>query len=444
VLSVLIGALAGFVLLAVSGKSNVQTVINSLMPQQLASSKSDGSPELSFGAFSVLPPLQQRMNILLMGVDSNGADTQRFVSTRSDTMILVSVDPAARKVGVVSIPRDTKVDVSGGRGTNKLNAAHALGGPELAMSTVRESLQLPIDHYVVIDAQGLKQLFEQLGPVEVLVEKNMRYRDRSAHLDIDLQPGLQWLTPTQAEEYVRFRHDARGDIGRIERQQWFVRQIAKQLKQPQFLLKLPQLAQFARDYVVTDLSVEDMARLMSFFKDFEMDKMETATLPGAPATISGCSYWLPDLPSTRIISDRLLGTYSYTTPTADLGQAALAGTEPKPFAFIIRYPRGSEEAATRMETVLQEHGFRVRYKYAADVSDCRHEQIIQMSARADDQTTTLVQKAVPALATWPITLAVESRPGADFMLVLPPSPAVSVANPEANSGSNGTSTTAVH
>jgi polyisoprenyl-teichoic acid--peptidoglycan teichoic acid transferase len=427
-LAVLIGALAGFALLLFSGKVNTIALFNTQKSgQQLAGSSN--STETGLNALAMLPPLERRMNVLLMGVDSNGADTQRFVSTRSDTMILVSVDPVSKKVGMLSIPRDTKVEISGGRGTNKLNAAHALGGPELAMTTVRESLGLPIDHYVVIDAKGLKLLFEQLGPVEVLVEKNMRYHDHTAHLNIDLQPGLQWLTPLQAEEYVRYRHDARGDIGRIERQQWFLRQIAKQLKQPQMLFKLPQLVQFARDYVVTDLSLDEMARMLSFFKDYEIGTMETATLPGGPATISGCSYWLADLDATRVISDRLLGTYSYTQPAADLNQAALAGNVSaavdKPFSMAIRYPRGFETLAADMELQLKETGFKFKYKYAADPSDCQHQQIIQMSARADDQTTGLLQKSLPKLSTWPVTLAVESRPSADFTLVLSPPEAIS-------------------
>lgn len=423
-LAVLIGVSAGLVLLLFSGKLNIASLFNSAKSPAALASVSPGSSAMNMAAFSMLPPLERRMNILLMGVDSNGADTQRFVSTRSDTMILLSVDPVSKKVGMLSLPRDTKVAVAGGRGTNKLNAAHALGGPELAMTTVKENLGLPIDHYVVIDAQGLKHLFEQLGPVEVLVEKNMRYRDRSAHLDIDLQPGLQWLTPVQAEEYVRFRHDARGDIGRIERQQWFLRQIARQLKQPQFLLKLPQLAQFAHDYVVTDLSLDDMARLLSFFKDYEIGTMETATLPGSPATISGCSYWLADLDATRVISDRLLGTYSYTQPIADMNQAALAANVsaevPRPFSVAIRYPRGFEVLATDMENKLKDTGFRFQYKYAADASDCQHQQVVQMSARADDQTTALLQKSVPQISSWPVTLDVQSNPSVDFTLVLSP------------------------
>src|SRR6202011_2267561 len=104
--------------------------------------------------------------VLLMGVDSNGIGTQRFTSTRSDTMMLISCDPIAKRVGVVSIPRDSRVAIPG-HGNDKINAAHAFGGPELAVKTVGEVFQVPIDHYVVIDVQGLRKLFEVLGPVEV-------------------------------------------------------------------------------------------------------------------------------------------------------------------------------------------------------------------------------------------------------------------------------------
>lgn len=374
----------------------------------------------------VLPSLDQRTTILLMGVDSNGADCERWVGTRSDTMILLNLDPKAHRVSLVSIPRDTKVRVARNHGTNKINAAHALGGPELAMETVRETFGVPIDHYVGIDTNGLKKLFEELGPVEVFVEKGMKYRDRAGHLDVDLQPGLQVLDPVQAEEYVRFRHDAMGDIGRIERQQWFLRQVAHKLKEPQVILKIPQLAAFMHDYVETDLSVEDMARLFAFLKDFDPKQVETAMLPGTPATIGGCSYWVHDPAASQVVFTKALGV----VPQLELVEGDVAAPdqasimtvldETKPMTVAIKYPRGAEEVARRMETWLTEAGFNVRYKWQVAASDCAHSQIVENSGRPDPTTIANIYRTIPDLNGWPVVLAVSSRPDTDLTVVISP------------------------
>ena len=105
-----------------------------------------------------------------MGVDWNGnKEAERYQGNRSDTMMLVSLDPDHDKVGIISIPRDSQVTI--GRHTGKINQAHANGGPELAVSTVRDNFGVEVDHYVVVDTVGLKDLFKLLGPVEVCVEK---------------------------------------------------------------------------------------------------------------------------------------------------------------------------------------------------------------------------------------------------------------------------------
>ncbi|MBA3860189.1 MAG: hypothetical protein C0507_25055, partial [Cyanobacteria bacterium PR.3.49] len=260
----------------------------------------------SLPKISLLPQLDRSMNILCMGVDSNGRHAQRFLNTRSDTMMLVHIDPDLKRVGVVSIPRDSRVKLPGAHGIDKINSAHALGGPQLAVDAVKEAFAVPIDHYVVVDTEGLKKLFHALGPVEVMVEKRMRYRDRAAGLYVDLQPGLQTLDPKQAEEYVRFRHDPKGDIGRIERQQWFLRQVTKKLKEPSVILKLPDIFKFATDYVVTDMNAEDMAKVAYFGKDIQPSQVQTATLPGHAEYIHGGSYWIPDPEACSVVFSRLL------------------------------------------------------------------------------------------------------------------------------------------
>lgn len=452
VLSVVLGIAAGLGLILYTSKPHAQALPNSLTISSLPSGVAgEIKAQRSTPALPVFPCLDRKLTLLVMGVDSNGQKAERWVATRSDSMLLVSLDPQSGKVGVVSIPRDSRVRIPG-HGTDKINAAHALGGPALSVETVRDAFGVCVDHFVVVDTSGLRKFFEVIGPVAVLVENRMRYRDRAGHLNVDLQPGLQVLSPEQAEEYVRFRHDPRGDIGRIERQQWFVRQVARKLKEPQTLLKLPQLLALANEFVVTDLSIADMARAAAFLKQLDPGRIETATLPGCPATIGGCSYWLPEGEASRVVIERLIGptapvvaSQAENSEAADVAfeQTVQPGFEPgsgepvpaqepyqtdpsRPLSVVVKYPRGSEEIARRLEASLESAGFRVAYRWQAPLSECQHEQVIQNSFRADDLKTSLLKTAVPAVANWPVVVALESRPAADFTLVVSQSSSIAL------------------
>jgi polyisoprenyl-teichoic acid--peptidoglycan teichoic acid transferase len=434
VFSIVLGVAAGLAILSFSHRSSAEALVNSTFPQ-LAGTKRN--------TIQIFPQLSERMTVLVMGVDSNGRDAQRFTGTRSDTMIVVNLDPQEHRVGIVSIPRDSRVQLSENHGTDKINAAHALGGAELATKTISENWGVPIDHFVVVDTQALKELCQLLGPVEVLVEKEMHYHDWAAHLHIDLKPGAQVLSPEQVEQYVRFRHDPRGDIGRIERQQWFFRAAAKKLKDPQFLLRLPDLIRMAHEYVQTDLSLEDMARIATFAKDIKPETVVTATLPGEAQMINGASYWVPDMDASRIVFHRILGLTasggalvqdgSPTTATAvdgDRSNVELVvdnGAYNKPISVALKYPKECAEQADLLETLLSQQGYRVRYKWLMPAVDCQHEQIVQLSGRADDYATSKMRAQVPDLGQWPVVLELQPHPLADFAIVLSPNAVLSTS-----------------
>ncbi len=382
----------------------------------------------AFPNFSILPQLTRPMTVLLLGVDSNGPNSQRFIGTRSDTMILANVNPFTKKVSLISIPRDSRVDIARGHGVSKINSAHALGGPELAVETVSKTFSVPIDHYVVVDTEGLKKVFELVGPVQVLVEKPMQYHDHTAHLDVNLAPGLQTLDASQTEQYVRFRHDLRGDIGRIERQQWFLRQVAQKLREPQTLLKLPQLITISQEYVKTDLAPEDMAALVAFLKDIRPTQVETATLPGNATTIAGGSYWVPDMEACKLVFDRMLNQSVGENQSPDLLASAAradddltAGSaDAIAMRIAIKYPKGAEAIAASFEQALTDAGCKVKYKWQVDTADCQHEQIVENSARTDAQHTVALKKFLPQLGNWPVNIAPDAHYAVDYTLVISP------------------------
>lgn len=408
-------------------------------------------------AINLWPRLESRMNVLLLGVDSNGHDTERFSGCRSDTIIIASLDPETKKVALVSIPRDSRVRIPDKHGVEKINAAHALGGPELTVKTVSEDFGVPIDHYMVIDTAGLKKLFETLGPVEILVEKPMHYKDRAGRLNIALEPGVNKLDATRLEEYVRFRHDPRGDIGRIERQQWFLRAVKKKLEDPTVLLKLPDLCKLASDYVRTDLEPTDMLKLATFCKDLKTSQIQTAMLPGEPVTINGGSYWVPTPDTSALVLHRLVGaplsvsviatntgasihavhnsdlteesSITEVSYSNDLVNTECAQASSKPLSIVIKYPRGHEDIAKNLEGRLIAQGYNVKWRQRAELSECAHELVIQSSFRADDDLTGKLKTAVSELDSYPVNVCPESRSSSDFIIVVSPTTVIAAPPP---------------
>jgi LCP family protein required for cell wall assembly len=184
-------------------------------------------------------PDRDRLNILCLGLDRNWTNQglPYTKGTRSDTMIIVSLDLRKRSVAALSIPRDSRVQVPD-YGLHKINEAHMLGGIDLTIDTVREFLEIPIDYYIRVKLGAVEKVVDALGGVQVHVEKDMKYDDNWGQLHIDLKEGDQLLTGKQVEGYMRYRHDAEGDFGRMRRQQQVMRAIAQQLKSPATLLHL--------------------------------------------------------------------------------------------------------------------------------------------------------------------------------------------------------------
>ena len=259
---------------------------------------------------------KKRENILILGVDSNGDDTDPFDNTRTDTIMIVSLDKASKSANIVSIPRDSKVYVDG-HGIDKINSAHALGGIDLTLKTVQNMFGVKIDHYVLINYDGLKEIVKVLGTIPVTVDKKMRYTDRAGHLFVNLEPGKQELDAEQVEQFARFRHDAVGDIGRMERQRMLVHGILTKLKEPESVSKLPEVISVASKYVKTDMNIFDLTRYAGVAKNINTDDLVMATLPGHPSQNSYISYWILEPDKVQSIIDRLVYRIENDDPQAE-------------------------------------------------------------------------------------------------------------------------------
>lgn len=248
----------------------------------------------------------KQKNILLLGVDSNGAGCDTWKGTRSDTIIVLNVDPATHTVNAISIPRDSKVYLPGDHGTDKINAAHAYGGIDMAKQTIEDTLGIKIDRYICVHDDGVKEVIDALGGIPIYVEKRMKYDDFAGKLHINLDKGNHVLSGEQAVGYLRFRHDGLGDIGRTQRQQWFLRGFLERLQSPAVISKIPQIVSIAKKYIKTDMSVYELTQLAAIAKGFDESGIQVAMLPGAPSSKSGISYWILNPEQVQDVVNKLI------------------------------------------------------------------------------------------------------------------------------------------
>ena len=227
-------------------------------------------------------PNKNRLHILCLGIDANHTPQgiMHTKNARSDTIFVISLDLDAKRVGMLSVPRDTRVEFAYGRGTDKVNAAHAIGGVPLAKATVEQFLGVEIDHYVVIKMYGTKNMIDAMGGVVIDVEKDMDYDDNWGNLHIHLKKGRQRLDGEQAVGYARFRHDAESDFGRMRRQQQLVKAVARQLMTPSTLINLDKLVDTAMENTITDLSRSQILALAHLFYNVPPERIYTGTIAG--------------------------------------------------------------------------------------------------------------------------------------------------------------------
>ena len=240
------------------------------------------------------------INILVFGID----DT-RYVQ-RSDSLVVLHLNNERKYVGALSIPRDTRVDING-RGMSRINHAYAFGGVDLLKQTVSNFLAIPIDFYVKVEVSHVKKLIDTIGGIDITIDKAMTYTDYAGDLYINLPKGKQRLTGDQAVQFLRFRQDSDGDIGRIKRQQYFMQELTKQLVSFESLLKIPALIKSISSIVETDLKYSHMFSLVTEFKDsVSSQRINKTMVPGSVALIGGASYWRPDIVALGVAVDEVL------------------------------------------------------------------------------------------------------------------------------------------
>jgi polyisoprenyl-teichoic acid--peptidoglycan teichoic acid transferase len=256
-----------------------------------------------------MPELTRPVNILVLGLKVLSSDIEDSTNKNlgyevwensfkglTDTMLLVRFDPQSKKLSVLSIPRDTRTYVEG-RGEVKINEANYYGGPASSAKSVSGLLGgVGIDRYVTLNIHGIKSLVDALGGITINVPKDMKYTDQTQHLYIDLKAGKQRLNGEQIIQYLLYRHDDLGDIGRVQRQQTLMRAFVEQEVNIGLLSRLPKILSVVQSHIDTNLSIEELVALAGFATQTDRSSVQMLMVPGKFSDNKDykASYWLPD------------------------------------------------------------------------------------------------------------------------------------------------------
>jgi LCP family protein required for cell wall assembly len=231
-----------------------------------------------------------RINILLLGRDAQNS----IYSGNTDSITILSIDKNTRKVSLLSIPRDSKINIQG-HGMDKINAAYGLGGINLTVQTVENFLNVSIDYYVVVNFDEFKSIVDTLGGVYIDVEPHVA----AARPELNGKAGYNKLNGEQTLLYARFRQDGAGDIGRVERHQKILAAIYKEALKPGNIVKLPSVMNQLRENTHTSIPPYEFAIIEQVLTGFDLDNAQTALVTGKGQRINGIYYLIPDKNKTE-------------------------------------------------------------------------------------------------------------------------------------------------
>ncbi|SDJ44562.1 LCP family protein [Salimicrobium halophilum] len=206
-----------------------------------------------------------KTNVLLLG-----SDQRENEEARTDTIMIAQYEPGEQSAKLVSLMRDTYVKIPG-HGYNKINAAFAIGGPELMRKTIKENFGVEMEYFAVVDFDGFTEIVDTIAPngLEIDVEKDMYYQDSTGI--IDLEEGTQKLSGKELLGYARFRKDQEGDYGRVRRQQQVISRLKEELISLNGVLKAPRLIGTVQPYMDMNIGT---GKTLSLGKDFLLNPVE--------------------------------------------------------------------------------------------------------------------------------------------------------------------------
>lgn len=216
------------------------------------------------------------MTVVLYGIDDDAQRHQENLGQRSDSIVLMSINPKDNKTVMVSVPRDTRTEIVGHNSTEKLNHAYAYGGPKMAVHSLEKLMDVPVDHYIAINMDGVKTVVDEIGGVNITSDATFEFHNyqfekgKKYHMDGD-----------QALTYMRSRKEegAGGDDGRQLRQQQVITAVAKEAFSMNSVTKLNDIFKAAQDNLRTDLSFIELNKFKSDYNKAD-NHVERLTING--------------------------------------------------------------------------------------------------------------------------------------------------------------------
>ena len=312
------------------------------------------------------------VTLLLMGLDEamdiEGTSPNDLVG-RTDTMLLVRIDPETESINIMSIPRDTRVEIPG-HGIDKINQANVEGGAELAAQTVSYNFnQIEIDRYVRVSTAAFREIVDLVGGVEVFVPKPMQYEDKTQGLVIDLESGWQTLNGSEAEQFARFRQDSLGDIGRVQRQQILLKALRDRMINPRVVTQLPQIIRVLQSHIDTNLSIEEMLALAGFGLQLDTEALNMVMLPGRFSSPQEyrASYWIADTNGTNDVMQQFFDAEPAAMLANDAPNRSISRLR-----IAVQNASGEPDRARTVADHLRNEGFRNVY-VIEDWPDSHHQ-----------------------------------------------------------------------
>lgn len=221
------------------------------------------------------------ISVLMLGVDERKGDRGR-----SDTMIVLTVNPNVESVQMLSIPRDTRVEIVGKGTEDKINHAYAFGGVKMSMDTVEKFLDIPIDYYIKVNMEGFSEIVDSVGGVTVNNSLDFSYGG------YHFPKGQISLDGKKALAFVRMRkQDPRGDFGRNERQRQVIQGVISKGASFTTLTRFDNVFEALGENVETNLSFDEMKSIQKYYKDAR-HKIEQFQLKGQGTKIGGIYYYI--------------------------------------------------------------------------------------------------------------------------------------------------------
>lgn len=248
-----------------------------------------------------------KFTFILLGYD----EVDEFAH-RSDTLMVGTVDFYAKKLKIISIPRDTLLPIPG-RSFMKVNSAYALGGDDLVRRTIEDFTGVDIDYVISVNYQGFVEIVDALGGVDITVEHDMNYDDRRGDVHIHIEAGDHHFDGETALDYARYRHDAQGDFGRIERQQNLIRELFQQKLHLGYITRIDNVSRAVFENINVGVNEESpreppeielqhiVSLIQGYIKQLDEDDIEFYQVPTLDLVWEGLACLRPIYSQTREI-----------------------------------------------------------------------------------------------------------------------------------------------